>query len=190
MNKDKALKLALEEYDAGLLSNYGGGNVEWWQDYIRAELGRAYEHYQSQTTPPLPVQEQHSDDVAVDKFAAAMKAKLADARSKGRGGWESCPPASLSQMLRQHVDKGDPRDVANFCMMLWNLDTGIATLPVQPVQEPDLTAVYMSGLYDGKKQRPWVGLTDDEKETLAYDAEGNTWTAIELAERKLKEKNI
>jgi hypothetical protein len=48
----------LEEYDAGLLSNYGGGNVEWWQDYIRVELGRAYDHYQSQTiTPPLPVQE-------------------------------------------------------------------------------------------------------------------------------------
>jgi len=45
----------LEEYDAGLLSNYGGGNVEWWQDYIRVELSRAYDHYQSQTiTPSLP----------------------------------------------------------------------------------------------------------------------------------------
>lgn len=38
----------LEEYDAGLLGDYGGGNVEWWQDYIRAELGRAHEYYQSQ----------------------------------------------------------------------------------------------------------------------------------------------
>jgi hypothetical protein len=36
------------------------------------------------------------------------------------------------------------------------------TAPPLPVQEPDLTAVYMSGLYDGKKQRPWVGLTNDE----------------------------
>jgi hypothetical protein len=45
--------VALEEYDAGLLNDFGGGNVEWWWDYIRAELGRAYEHYQSQiTTPP------------------------------------------------------------------------------------------------------------------------------------------
>ena len=40
--------VSLEEYDAGLLSDYGGGNVEWWQDYIRSELSRAYEHYQSQ----------------------------------------------------------------------------------------------------------------------------------------------
>jgi hypothetical protein len=61
--------------------------------------------------------------------------------------------------------------------------------PPLPEQEPDLTAAYMSGLHDGKKKRTWVGLTDDEKETLAYDAEGNTWTAVELAEAKLKEKN-
>ena len=32
-------------YDAGLLSDYGGGNVEWWQDYIRSELERAHDFY-------------------------------------------------------------------------------------------------------------------------------------------------
>ena len=38
--------------------------------------------------------------------------------------------------------------------------------------------------------RTWVGLTKDEKETLSYKAEGHTWTAVELAEAKLKEKNF
>jgi len=38
-------------------------------------------------------------------------------------------------------------------------------------------------------QRTWVGLTEDEVETLSYQAEGNTWKAVELAEAKLKEKN-
>ena len=38
----------LDEYDAGLLASAGGGNVEWWQDYLRAELDRAHEFYQSQ----------------------------------------------------------------------------------------------------------------------------------------------
>jgi hypothetical protein len=38
----------LSRYDAGLLNDYGGGNVEWWQDYIRAELGRAEEFYEQQ----------------------------------------------------------------------------------------------------------------------------------------------
>ena len=37
--------------------------------------------------------------------------------------------------------------------------------------------------------RPWVGLTKNEVEILAYKAEGNTWKAVELAEAKLKEKN-
>lgn len=62
----------------------------------------------------------HNDDAAVDRFAQAMKEKMAAARAKGRGGWQQCDPAKLSRMLREHVDKGDPRDVANFCMMLWN----------------------------------------------------------------------
>ena len=62
------------------------------------------------------------DDIAVDRFADAMKAKMAVARAKGRGGWEgpTCNAEILSRMLRGHVEKGDPRDVANFCMMLWN----------------------------------------------------------------------
>lgn len=63
----------------------------------------------------------HPDDIAVDQFAEVMKAKLADARAKGRAGWQHCDPAELSFMLREHVEKGDPRDVANFCMFLWSL---------------------------------------------------------------------
>lgn len=61
------------------------------------------------------------DDAAVDAFARAMKSKLADARANGRGGWhdrDACPQERLSDMLRAHVEKGDPRDVANFCMFL------------------------------------------------------------------------
>ena len=40
-----------------------------------------------------------------------------------------------------------------------------------------------------KLEKPWVGLTKDEVETLSYKADGNTWKAVELAEAKLKEKN-
>ena len=40
--------IELAHYDAGLLNDYGGGKVEWWQDYIRGELGRAHAFYQSQ----------------------------------------------------------------------------------------------------------------------------------------------
>lgn len=38
-------------------------------------------------------------------------------------------------------------------------------------------------------ERTWVGLTDEQKEALSQDAEGNPWAAVELAEAKLKELN-
>ena len=41
----EALAEETTDYDAGLLSDFGGGNVEWWQDYLRAELERANSHW-------------------------------------------------------------------------------------------------------------------------------------------------
>jgi hypothetical protein len=67
-------------------------------------------------------------------------------------------------------------------------------LPAQPVQEPDLTAVYMSGLYDGKKKRPWIGLTDEDllqiRETVQV-VEGRSLlqSLTKAIEQALKEKN-
>jgi len=51
-----------------------------------------------------------------------------------------------------------------------------------------LFVMVISGIVNYKKAQ-WVDLTDDEKETLNYQAEGNTWTAVELAAAKLKGKN-
>ena len=63
----------------------------------------------------------HPDDLAVDRFAVAMKAKLAQKRAQGRGGWDrkdECSSEFLSRLLREHVEKGDPLDVGNLAMML------------------------------------------------------------------------
>lgn len=70
--------------------------------------------------PPEPA---HTDDLAVDRFAAAMKAKLAKKRDEGRGGWDDpsrCSISYLQTLLHSHVYKGDMVDVGNFAMMLWN----------------------------------------------------------------------
>jgi hypothetical protein len=72
------------------------------------------------TATPKPEGE-HSDDLAVDRFAAAMKAKLAKKRAEGRGGWDDpaqCTGENLSLLLRSHVRKGDPLDVGNLAMMI------------------------------------------------------------------------
>jgi len=64
----------------------------------------------------------HPDDIAVDKFAAAMKAKLKwEREERGRYGWDNpdvCSPEYLTRLLYEHLPKGDPIDVANFAMML------------------------------------------------------------------------
>lgn len=66
----------------------------------------------------------HSDDLAVDRFAAAMKAKLARSRQKGRSGWDDktrCSGEHLADLLVEHLAKGNEgtfEDVANFAMML------------------------------------------------------------------------
>lgn len=106
-------------------------------------------YYTDATTPPkqktaieamrqtlaVPAKPMHPDDIAVDDFAAAMKAKMAKQRAKGYDGWDdktACPSERLQRMLAEHVRKGDPVDVANFAMMLWTRQESTA----QPMTEP------------------------------------------------------
>lgn len=88
-------------------------------------------------THHAPAPATHPDDLAVDRFAAAMKEKLAAARAKGRGGWDDKEDleAHLSNLLRSHVEKGDPRDVANFCCFLWNRGESIQPAPARVTEE-------------------------------------------------------
>lgn len=44
----------LDCYDAGYLGDDGGGNVEWWRDYIRCELAHAHDFYQEQVVANWP----------------------------------------------------------------------------------------------------------------------------------------
>ena len=60
----------------------------------------------------------HPDDEAVDRFATAMKEKLAKKREQGCGGWQTASADLLNQLLQEHLSKGDPVDIANFAMML------------------------------------------------------------------------
>ena len=35
----------IENYSSGIINDYGGGNVGWWQDYIRSEVERCNEYW-------------------------------------------------------------------------------------------------------------------------------------------------
>ena len=52
IHKEARMGIATEmlnegDYDPGLLNDYGGGNVSWWMDYIRSEIGRANDHWRT-----------------------------------------------------------------------------------------------------------------------------------------------
>ena len=39
------------DYSSGILSGYGGGNIGWWQDYIRSEVERCNEYWREIINP-------------------------------------------------------------------------------------------------------------------------------------------
>ena len=78
----------------------------------------------------------HPDDAAVDRFAVMMKDKLAQARAKGRSGWQECPETYLISILWDHIDKGDMRDVANIAMMIHLNREATEPMPLEPVSLP------------------------------------------------------
>lgn len=82
-----------------------------WDTRTRAQI---MEDCEDCDTIKLP----HPDDTAVDTFARAMKDKLASCREQGRTGWQTASASHLSSLLAGHIEKGDPVDVANLCMMI------------------------------------------------------------------------
>lgn len=75
------------------------------------------------------IHDNNQDNAAVDMAAIAMKNKMAVCRVKGRSGWNDpllCSNQTLRNMLRDHVAKGDPVDVLNIAMMLFNRQASTA----------------------------------------------------------------
>lgn len=104
---------------------------------MNINLKPALKQWRDEQAEPMTQEPVHPDDEAVDRFAAAMKVKLAKKRAEGRGGWEDkgrCSAEFLNRLLNEHVGKGDPVDVGNLAMMLWNRGERTTTEPAK--QEP------------------------------------------------------
>jgi ParB/RepB/Spo0J family partition protein len=77
-----------------------------------------------------PDPERDRDEAAVDEMAVALKAKLAEARAKGRRGWHDANLCSIEDLARDlliQVQKGDPIDIAAFATFLWKRGGDIFT---------------------------------------------------------------
>ena len=81
----------------------------------------------------------HTDDIAIDRFAEAMKDKMAKNRDKGKHGWDDpddCTVELLSHLLIEHVAKRQPLDVAILAMMLHQRGSMIVIDPARPYGWP------------------------------------------------------
>ena len=155
----------LEQANAGLAQLNGK---------LRAELSALKAQQVGQESEPAP--KQHPDDAAVDRFAAAMKAKLARSREKGRHGWQNCTAPHLSAMLYDHLYKADPLDVGNFAMMLHQNGQAIElpfearvrhTAP-QPAPAQDVAGLVeaLKTIYDEDYQAPHDSTDGEIKESM------------------------
>ena len=94
------------------------GQITQRQDEAGKALAEGKRVVRYTAAPIAQTAPQHPDDEAVDRFAVAMKAKLAASREKGRHGWQNATAPHLSALLYDHLYKADPLDVGNLAMML------------------------------------------------------------------------
>jgi len=116
----------------------------------------------------------HPDNAVVDRFAAALKGKLARGREKGRGGWDDrtqCSDEHLAQLLVGHLQKDNPGnflDVAAFAMMLHERGAQAGVLSAAaaaPLRRICSTLAALRDRYDETELRPRIAELVSEIET-------------------------
>lgn len=75
-----------------------------------------------QTDDYIILAESKALDNLSNDFADECRAKLYGKMQQGRVGWDdpAWPIAEIKDALIEHIEKGDPVDVANFAMFWWN----------------------------------------------------------------------
>ena len=67
----------IQDYDSGYLNDFGGGNVSWWHDYIRAEVGACNEYWRSVLEAYAPPNQSLESDGAGASGCRATECKAA-----------------------------------------------------------------------------------------------------------------
>ena len=105
---------------------------------------------------------------------------------------DEAQPAQEEECKHQfQVDQDAPK---HKCCQICGLVVGSSAQPAQEPEPDELTLaiVYMSGLLDGKKKRPWVGLNDEEREEIEnrpFSQNDWLWSYACAIESALKQKN-
>lgn len=168
---EEAAALA-RQYAATFADKYesSGGTVPAEFTFTEAQLAALIDEVRAGALPAsdehiskfLPAEERE----AWEKFSTAMAEKLHKKYVEGYSGFDSCTEAQLSAMLYEHLPKGDPVDVANFCMFLFANGQRIAATPpsaapAEPANEKKLYIVMNEQgsegvVFDDKRDAAWT----------------------------------
>ena len=177
MNKDKALKLALEALEDA--TRYGAGGFEDAKDAIKQALEQPVQEFVCSTglchyKPAAPDLQAELD--ATNRQVEILSDALADSR------WEVV------------VLKAVQKPVQNIEHCIWarngNTPCPHTTPPAAPVQEP---VDALDGWSDWKvtppaAQRQWVDLTDEQRNKI-WSSYRVSFIAIDVIEAKIRELN-
>ena len=98
-----------DRYDIGLINDFGGGNVEWWQDYIRAEVERANEFH-------ADIHEQNNAEIERLTAENERLKRLADyidcpaPAYRGQSAKECCSSGNCGCVFSEFFDGGSDAD--------------------------------------------------------------------------------
>lgn len=85
------------DYDAGLLSDFGGGDIGWWQDYVRTEVARANDFWREQIAAPQPTPVSPLPVTITPEMVDAAHSVIA--KSFLSEPWVSGPPSLLASAV-------------------------------------------------------------------------------------------
>jgi hypothetical protein len=112
-----------------------------------------YVNYPKRSSLPVPERD------ALDKMVTAMSQKMLDKHLEGRSGFEDASVEHLNNLLHEHIPKGDPVDIANFCAFLHynghKVHSNNALVQLQEQYDTLLRALYQA-VNAARRARSWV----------------------------------
>lgn len=100
-------------YDAGILNDYGGGDVGWWHDYIRSLLSLADDYYQDEINRC----EEESISLQAENKRLKLLMKGATLDYGYANGWGEEP--LLVKECKEKGHKRNDRGLGHFNNIVW-----------------------------------------------------------------------
>ena len=114
--------------------NYQAPKIEWI-DQNKLDENKVETEEWHRSNAQLLIERDLED--RVNKFAQIMLGKLIKKSRQGWNDWQNCHPDVFRKSLIEHIEKGDPIDVANIAFFLYQLKAS-TNKPIENLIDADV----------------------------------------------------